>query len=314
MIPVEWLQEARGRLAGKVLQTPLLHDEDQGLYLKLENLQLTGSFKYRGALNRILTLQEEEREKVVTASAGNHGLGVARAVKDSGGHAVIFVSDHAVPEKVKAIQNAGEEIRAVQGGYGEAEAAAIQFAQETGGTFISPYNDGQVIAGQSTVGAELVGQLDGEDLKTVIVPVGGGGLLAGIGLALQASGRKACLIGVNPAQSHFFYSLLKTGSQKGVEDNPTLADGLAGALDPGSITLPILKSLNAEMLLADEEEIREAILKSWFKYGQKVEGSAAAGLAVAKKLSPSMLPAAVILTGGNIQSEVFTSLIGSGQV
>ncbi|NTW08138.1 MAG: pyridoxal-phosphate dependent enzyme, partial [Anaerolineaceae bacterium] len=118
MIPNEWLVEAQNRLEGKVLRTPLIYDRDASIFLKLENLQITGSFKLRGALNRILTLSEDERARVVTASAGNHGLGVTYAIHLAGGKAVIFVSDHAVPQKVEAIRAQGGEIREVRGGYG----------------------------------------------------------------------------------------------------------------------------------------------------------------------------------------------------
>ncbi len=188
MIPVEWLTEARERLDGKVLRTPLLHDRDSSIYLKLENLQFTGSFKLRGALNRVLSLSIEERTRIVTASAGNHGLGVAHAVRIAGGKAIVFVSEHAVASKVEAIRAAGGEIRAVSGGYGEAEFAAKTFAEESGGTFISPYNDAQVIAGQATVGYELIDQLKGKSIRSVIVPVGGGGLLGRDRAGLPARG------------------------------------------------------------------------------------------------------------------------------
>jgi threonine dehydratase len=314
MIPNEWLIEARQRLEGKVLRTPLIHDRDASIFLKLENLQITGSFKIRGALNRILTLSEDERAWVVTASAGNHGLGVAYAIRLSGGKAVIFVSDHAVPQKVEAIRALGGEIREVRGGYGEAEAAAIRFAESTNGTFISPYDDPQVIAGQATVGLELIDQLEGKSIRSVIVPVGGGGLLAGIGSALQGTGLRVKLIGVNPVESQFFFSQYTRGIQAGVEDRPTLADGLAGAINPSAITIPILKNLEASIITIEEPAIQEAVQTIWKKYDQKVEGSSAIALAAIAQDPSIEKPAIVILTGGNIQQEVFSGLVGDSKL
>jgi threonine dehydratase len=309
MIPFEWLNQAAERMKGKVYQTPVIHDQKLNLFLKLENLQKTGSFKFRGALNRVMTLNVDERKRIVTASAGNHGLGVAHAVEITGGHATVFVSDHAVPLKINAIRRAGAEIREVRGGYGDAETAAMVFAKETGATWISPYNDGQVLAGQATAGIELIEQTRDINLECVIVPVGGGGLLAGIGLAFQKAGKDARLVGVNPSESHFLYSLFTRGSQEGVEDNPTLADGLSGAIDPHTITLPMLKQFGAEIILISEEKILEAVKYAWWNYGQKIEGSAAIALAAAIFDIVIERPAAIILTGGNIQTDTFESLI-----
>jgi threonine dehydratase len=303
MIPFEWLDQAAKRMMGKVLRTPVIYDPKLNLFLKLENLQKTGS------LNRVMTLSVDERKQIVTASAGNHGLGMAHAVEITGGHVIVFVSEHALPLKVEAIRRAGAEIREVRGGYGDAETTAIAFAQEIGATWISPYNDGQVIAGQATVGIELIEQTKAINFKSVIVPVGGGGLLAGVSLAFQKEGINSRLIGVNPSESHFLYSLYTRGSQDGVEDNPTLADGLSGAIDPQTITLPILKQSVAEIILISEDKILEAVKYAWWNYGQKIEGSAAIALAAAIFNCVIERPAAIILTGGNIQPDTFESII-----
>jgi threonine dehydratase len=137
-----------------------------------------------------MTLNMDERKRIVTALARNHGLGVAHAAEITGGHATVFDSDHAVPLKVEAIRQARAEIREVQGGYGDAETAAIAFVKELGATWISPYNDGQVIAGQATAGVELIEQTRDINLECIIVPVGGGGLLAGVGFDVQKEGKK----------------------------------------------------------------------------------------------------------------------------
>jgi threonine dehydratase len=167
-----------------------------------------------------------------------------------------------------------------------------------------------VIAGQATVGFELIDQLEGKSIRSVIVPVGGGGLLAGIGSALQEAGLKVNLIGVNPVESQFFFSQYTRGIQAGVEDRPTLADGLAGAINPAAITIPILKNLEASIITIEEPAIREAVRTIWKKYDQKVEGSAAIALAAIAQEPSIEKPAAVILTGGNIQQEVFSGLVG----
>jgi len=149
MITYEWVLEASQRIKGKLVVTPLTYDSELEIYLKWENQQVTGSFKARGALNKILALTDWERAQgLVTASAGNHGLGVALAAKETGAKALVFTSDHAVPLKLQKMRDLGAEIQLVKGGYTDAEAKAIQYANIHGMTWISPYNDGQVIAGQ----------------------------------------------------------------------------------------------------------------------------------------------------------------------
>ncbi|MEW5939024.1 MAG: pyridoxal-phosphate dependent enzyme, partial [Chloroflexota bacterium] len=188
MIPPAELDRANARLAPHILRTPLTFDAARNLYVKWENRQKTGSFKARGALNKILSLTEEERAQgIVTASAGNHGQGVALAGQLTGARITCFVSDHAVPVKVEAIRALGAEIIGVPGGYPEAEYAALAFAKENHKIWVSPYNDEQVIAGQGTIGLELLDSPlplgEGPGVRSVFVPVSGGGLIAGIGLA-----------------------------------------------------------------------------------------------------------------------------------
>ena len=232
MIPPEWLDQAARRLQGQIEQTPLTYDPELKLYLKWENRQRTGSFKIRGALNKILALEAWELQRgLVTASAGNHGQGVAYAARLVNAEAIVFASEHAVAAKVEAMRGLGAQVRLVPGGYEAAEKAAQAFAAESGATWISAYNDGQVIAGQATLGLELLEQLaqqGGEEFpEAVIVPVGGGGLIAGMGMALQRMDPRPRLVGAQSTASPFFHALYTRGAQTGAVELES-ADGLAG--------------------------------------------------------------------------------------
>ncbi len=171
MIPYEWLEQADGRISPFIQRTPLTHDAARNLYIKWENQQVTGSFKVRGAFNKALLLEDWECEVgIVAASAGNHGQGVALAGEEVGAVVEIFVSEHAVPAKVEAMRALGAIIHTVPGGYPEAEVAGKDYAETQQKTWVSPYNDGQVIAGQGTIGLELARELQ-EDVSAWLVPV-----------------------------------------------------------------------------------------------------------------------------------------------
>lgn len=316
MIPREWFEGALERIAPHIVRTPLTHDAARDVYLKWENRQVTGSFKARGALNKILGLEPWERDAgLVAASAGNHGQGVALAAGLAGAQAEIFVPAHAVAAKVDAIRALGAEVHLVEGGYGETEAHAKAHAQETRKTFISPYNDGQVIAGQGTVALEATRQLIEEhgtsmqEIATWIVPASGGGLISGCAAALAGGGPRPRMLGVQPAASPFTYNLYYHGTQEGVRDDPTLADGLSGAIDENSITIPMMRELVDEVVLVSEESIARAIAFAWWTYGERLEGSAAAALAAFLDGGAAAGPCVVVLTGGNIQGEVFDDIL-----
>lgn len=314
MIPYSWLEQAADRIAPHIQKTPLIYDAEQQIYLKLENQQVTGSFKARGAINKVLTLQDWERQNgLITASAGNHGQGVALAGKLVGAEVIIFASEHAVQPKVEAMRALGAEVRLVSGGYGEAEEAGLAYAASSGSTWISPYNDGQVIAGQGTVGLEVLEQLAGLPDSAWVVPVGGGGLISGIGAAIKtdtiekSSGRK--LIAAQSEASAFMHAIFTRGTQDEAVDLPSLADGLAGPVEANSITIPMVRRFVDEFILVSEEEIGEAIAYAWKQYEQKIEGSAAAALAAVLSGKVATRPAIVIISGGNIQAEVHAEII-----
>jgi threonine dehydratase len=235
MIPFSWITKAYERTSPYIIKTPIEFDRNNNIYLKWENKQKTGSFKIRGALNKVLSLQQWEQQRgLVTASAGNHGQGVAIAGNIIDAPVTVFVSEHAVPAKLEAMKALGVAIRQVSGGYDQAEAAGKQYAQNTGSTWISPYNDGQIIAGQGTICLEILKELPQLASAVWVVPVGGGGLISGIGACLKENTApwiqkdetiKARLIGVQSEASAFMHSIYYQGTliwcgRRELGDNP----------------------------------------------------------------------------------------------
>jgi threonine dehydratase len=311
MIPTEWFHEAQERLKAHIDITPLTYDANLDAYMKWENHQITGSFKARGALNKILSLSTWEQERgFVAASAGNHGQGVALAARKVKAKAKIFVSEHAVPTKIHAMRKLGAVVILVRGGYGEAEAAGWAYAKDSAANWISPYNDGQVIAGQGTIAIELLKQNPALAGAVWIVPVGGGGLISGIGCVLASEAPQSLLIGVQSVASPYFHAIFKTGSQEHIAELPSLADGLAGPVESEAITIPIVQKTVKDILLVTEAEISHAVAYAWQHYQERIEGSAAVTLAAVLAGKIAQRPLVIILSGGNIQPEVHRQLVG----
>ncbi len=310
MIPYTWIEEAANRIAPYINKTPLTYDPDYRLYLKWENHQITGSFKSRGAINKVLTLQPYELQNgLVAASAGNHGQGVALAGKLVSAPVIVFCSDHTVPAKVQAMNALGAEVRMVPGGYSEAEKIGKSYAEQHRAAWISPYNDGQVIAGQGTIGLEIYQELPALNQSDWFVPVGGGGLIAGIGTSLERFNSKTKLVGVQSEASSFFHGIFYRGTQEGIVELPSLADGLAGAVEENSVTIAMVRRLVDEFILVSEEDIGQAIVFAWERYQERIEGSAAAALAAVLSEKIRSFPAVVVLSGGNIQPEVHAKIL-----
>jgi threonine dehydratase len=310
MIPFEWFVQAYDRIETYIQLTPLTYDAQNDIYLKWENHQPTGSFKVRGAFNKILSLQDWELERgLVTASAGNHGQGVALAGRLRHAQVTVFASEHALPVKLNAMRELGAEIRLIPGGYGEAEHAGISFSKATGATWISPYNDGMIIAGQGSIALEVIKEVPNPSAISWIVPAGGGGLISGIGCAIQSIVPPPRLIAVQSEASPFLYEIYQHGSQEGVEELPSLADGLAGPVEEGSVTIPIVKCYVTDFILVSELEIRKAIKYAWHAYHERIEGSAATSLAAVLSEKITSKPALVIITGGNITPEEHARII-----
>ncbi|MBN1148079.1 MAG: pyridoxal-phosphate dependent enzyme [Anaerolineales bacterium] len=318
MIPYLWLEQAQERIAAHIRSTPLSYDKSLDIYIKWENHQATGSFKARGALNKVLTLQPWERDRgLVAASAGNHGQGLALAGKLFDAPVIIFVSEHAVPAKVEAMRTLGATIKLVPGGYREAEKAGLEYARSREVTWVSPYNDAQVIAGQATLGAETLKQLPPLAQSTWVVPAGGGGLIAGIGAAIKTDSPatsqhgECLLIGVQSEASAFLHAIYHSGNQEGIVEMPSLADGLAGPVELDSVTIPLVRTYVDDFILVSEQQIENAVRFAWRHYNECIEGAAAAALAAVISGKISFRPAVVIISGGNIQPEIHARILNS---
>jgi threonine dehydratase len=312
LIPIAWIQQAAERIAPHIVHTPLTYSSELDVYIKWENHQVTGSFKARGALNKVLCLQDWERQKgLVTASAGNHGQGVALAGKLYNSKVIVFASDHAVPDKISAMQQLGAEVRLVPGGYGDAEGAGIAYAENIGATWISPYNDGQVIAGQGTLGLEILPDLPHQSHHFWIIPAGGGGLASGLGTVLKTQELAHTLIAVQSKASRFLHALFHAGSTAGVVELESLADGLSGPVEVGSVTIPMVNSLVDDFILVSELEIAQAIAFAWHHFHEQIEGSAAVSLAAILAGKIESRPAVIVITGGNIQPEVHSQILST---
>jgi threonine dehydratase len=303
------------RIYGLVRQTPiapLLGDPripaSTRAYAKLEQLQVTGSFKLRGATNKVLSLASEAAAAgVVTSSTGNHGLGVAAAAKFRGIDAEVFLSSRVSEAKWKKIESYGARIRKIGDDPLAAELAARAAAGETGRTYISPYNDWQVVAGQGTIGVELLGQIDG--LDAVFIATGGGGLISGIGTYLRAQSPQTEIVGCWPENSRVLYECLRAGRIIACPETYTLSESTAGGVEPGSITLDLARAAMHRAILVSEDAILGAM--KWARYQDwTIEGSAGVALAAffqeaARYADRSV---AIVFCGGNLSPEVQTRL------
>ena len=302
MVRLEAIREAAERIRPYCVRTPLTHDDESPLWLKWENQQSTGSFKLRGALNKVLGQSAEARARgLVAASAGNHGQGVAFAARIVAAPVRVFTYSHAVPEKVAAMRALGAEVVMVAGGYGEAEAAAIEDARASGRLWVSPYNDDWVIAGQGTLALEVVEAMGQVQHATIWVPAGGGGLAAGTGCAVRALRPGWRVVAAQSEASAFLHAHFHRQEMSRVVERVSLADGLAGPVEAGSQTLDLVREVVDEFVLVDEESIAKAIAEAWWRYGERIEGSAAVPLAAARQVDLTLGGEHIVLiSGGNI--------------
>lgn len=334
---------ARARLSSHALRTPLVRSPElsrrsgENVYLKLENLQLTGSFKLRGALNAVLALSDQERTRgVVTVSTGNHGRAVAFACRQAGAPAVVCLSRLVPGNKVTAIEELGAEVRIVGADQDEAHQEAERLVTERGMTLIPPFDHGEVIAGQGTIGLEVheqLGQLretDGNSERVrVMVPLSGGGLVAGIALALKSLTPLATVTAVSMERGCAMYRSLLAGRPVAVEEPESLADSLGGGIGSDNrFTFEMVRTLVDEHLLVGEESLAGAIAHAHRVEGQVVEGAGAVGIAAllaeasrrhsGRESGPAganhgrgggrAATTVVVLSGGNIDSELHARL------
>ena len=314
MLPYSWIEQARERISPFINNTPLTYDPNLDIYFKWENQQVTGSFKARGALNKVLSLQPWERDRgIVTASAGNHGLGVAFAAQATATPVIVFASENASEIKLKGIQQLGALLKLVSGGYGEAESAAIEYAKSFNRTWISAYNDGLVIAGQGTLGKEILSELPAWERYSWVIPCGGGGLVSGIAAAVKPNTQEKStpqrIFAVQSEASPFMHAVYYAGTQDGIIEYPSLADGLAGPIEHNSITIPLVRSYIDGVILVSEAEISLAVSYAWHHYREKIEASAATSLAAILSGKITNRPAVLLISGGNINPNTHQKLI-----
>ncbi|WP_020390036.1 threonine/serine dehydratase [Kribbella catacumbae] len=285
---------------------------DAEVLVKCEHLQRTGSFKARGSMAKILTLTDEQRERgVVTASTGNHALGVGNALATLGGRGIVYLPENASPSKVAALRRFGLELRAEGTDSGVLEPLAREYAADHGLTYVSPYNDPDIIAGQGTVGVEILEQLAGEKLDAVVVAVGGGGLVSGVAAVLKKHRPNLKVYGASPARDAAMAASVEAGKIIQIEGGETLSDGTAGSVEPGSITFDLCRRLVDDWVLVSEDAIKDALRMVIDTEHQLIEGSAAMAVAAARVRSTELAGqrVAIVSCGGNISSSTLVAAL-----
>ena len=305
------IQDAACRIKGIVLRTPLIFSDamsrrvDMDVYLKLESLQPGGSFKFRGANNAVSMMTAEERKKgVVAASSGNYGTALALAASRAGIAATIVLPENAPKVKVERIKNAGATIIRHGAHYGDSEVKAVELSKE-GLVLVHPFDDPRVVAGQGTIALEIDEDAP-QDLKTVVVPVGGGGLIAGIALGLKQIRPQVDVVGVEPCAAPSLTEALKAGKPVPIEPLPTCADGLSPRFT-GDISFEVASERVKRVLLLTEEELMEGVRYCLEELHIVVEPSGAAGVSalLARKLETKGGAVCVVVSGSNLDRKYF---------
>lgn len=307
---------AANRIGAYIRQTPLDYSpalselSGANVYLKLENLQHTGSFKLRGAFNKLLTMTPEERQAGgVAASSGNHGAAIAYAMKELAVSGVIFVPEQTSSTKVDAIKRAGGDVRFIGNDGLDTEVHARDYAQQNGMVYLSPYNDAEVIAGQGTCGVEIARQL--ADIDAVFIAVGGGGLISGVGSFLKSVNPAISVVACQPLASAVMTESVKAGEILDLPSEPTLSDGTAGGIEVDAITFGICRDLVDDYQVVTEEQIAEAMRVFIDAHHMLLEG--AAGVAIAGFLASADQykgkNVVIIVCGGNISRETLKKVI-----
>lgn len=284
------------------------------LYLKTENLQETGSFKLRGAYYKISQLSDEEKARgIIACSAGNHAQGVAMAASHNGIKAMICMPDGAPISKIEATKQLGAEICLVKGAYDDAYAKAMQLQEETGATLIHPFDDDEVIAGQGTIGLEILDEL--EDLEAIVVPIGGGGLISGIAYAVKHLNPNIKVYGVQASGSASMYESRIAGHPIMLENAATFADGIA-VKQPGDTTFKIVEEYVDDIVTVTEDEIAASILALIEKQKVIAEGAGAVAVTAVMfdKLPVEGKKVACVVSGGNIDVNILSRVITRGLV
>jgi len=319
-LTLEKIVEARRRLTGVAHHTPLdfsnTFSEMTGnsVFLKLENMQKTGSFKIRGAYNKVMSLSEDERRHgVIAASAGNHAQGVAYAATRAGMPCTVVMPDGAPISKVMATRRYGAKVVLAEGGYEEAYRLALELQELSGATYVHGFDDVEVMAGQGTIALELIEDMP--EMEAILIPVGGGGLIAGMSVALKKLRPGIRIIGVQACGAQAASLSFKEGGRKEIDHTCTFADGIS-IRKPGEKTLPIILQYVDEIVTVDDEEIANSVLLLLERSKIVAEGAGAVGLAalVHKKTSLSGAKTVVLLSGGNIDVNILSIIIERGLV
>ena len=320
-VTLDMIKEAKSTIKDIVKETPLIESvkmsEKTGanIYLKCENLQKTGSFKIRGACNKISNLTQEEKEKgVIASSAGNHAQGVALGAKMNGIKATIVMPSTAPLAKVTATKGYGAEVVLNGLVYDDAYAKAVELQKETGATFLHPFNDEYVIAGQGTISLEILEQL--ENVDTIVCPIGGGGIIAGVATAAKAIKPSIKIVGVQTANIPSTKASFEKGEVTSAFKDVTIADGIA-VKTPGDLTFSIVKELVDEVVVVEEDEIAQAML--FLLENQKVTAEGAGAVSTAAIWSDKYIPkkgenVVCIISGGNVDINTLYRVIDKGLV
>jgi threonine dehydratase len=312
-------REASNRVADLVRETPLDYswrfsaETGAEVYFKLENLQYTGSFKLRGAANRLMTLQDaQKRAGCVAASSGNHGAAIAYAMRKLGIEGVIFVPERTSTAKVEAIRSYGGDVRFFGEDGLDTELHARKYADEHGMFYLSPYNDPAVVAGQGTCGVEIEAALPQAD--TVYIAVGGGGLVSGVASVLKSANPGVRIIGCQPEASAVMAHSVEAGQIIDEASQPTLSDGTAGGIEQDAITFGLCRHLVDEFVLVSEAEIAAAMCRFIDYEHQLIEGAAGVALAAMTKQKETLAgqKVVVLICGGNVSRETLKRVIQLG--
>jgi threonine dehydratase len=283
---------------------------DANVHFKLENLQHTGSFKLRGAVNKMLSLSSAQRDRgVVTASTGNHGVAVAYGLEKLGGRALVFVPENASPGKVQVIERLGAKVLHFGDDTADTEAHARKFADQKGLAYIPPYNDVQVVSGQGTIGVELENELN--NIDTVFVALGGGGLISGIAGYLKSNHPWVKIIGCSPQNSQVMIQSVDAGQILELPSLPTISDGTAGGIEPGAVTFDLCRQWVDDYVTVTEDEIKESLREFLKIQHMLIEGSAAVAVAAMVKRRDRLAGknVVVIICGANIGLETLKTIL-----
>lgn len=310
------VDEALSRISSLIRKTPLQYSpslsEKTGseVYLKLENFQVTGSFKARGAANKLMILSKDKPERIITASSGNHGSAVANAAAELGLEVLIFLPKTVSPAKLNKIKLFGAEVVLTEAdGRTDAETAARQYAEENQLPYLSPYNDLDVITGQATTAAEVF--KESKNFDAVFIAMGGGGLISGMGGYLKQKISEIRVIACSPENSAAMHHAIEAGRIETIEHLETLSDGTAGALEFGTITFDFCKSVVDHSITVSEKEIASAMKDFIGEHQMMIEG--AAGVAIAGFLKENEKyrdkKVLIVICGGNISNQTLVEVL-----